>query len=96
MICGEHPELVLDGSETCSPDSYKSYTEVPKRYSGLWDQICVDEICNFGMYSLVYLILYPDCPIERIICISLYPNVPITRVINIINSRKGIEVNPPL
>ena len=34
------------------------------------------------MYSLVYLILYP--------------NVPIGRVINIINSCKFNEVNPPL
>ena len=39
-------------------------------------------ICNFGMYSLIYLILYP--------------NVPIKRVINIINSCKFIEVNLPL
>ena len=50
--------------------------------------------CNFGMYSIVYLILYPDVPIERIICISLYPDVPIGRVINIINSCKVNEINP--
>ena len=49
-------------------------------------------ICNFRMYSLVYLILYPDVPIGRIICISLYPDVPIGRVINIIKSCKVNEV----
>ena len=39
-------------------------------------------ICNFGMYSLLYLIFYP--------------NVPIWRFINIINSCKFNEVNPLL
>ena len=49
-------------------------------------------ICNFGMYSLVYLILYPDVPIGRIICISLYSDVPIKTVINIINSCKSLRL----
>ena len=53
-------------------------------------------VCNFGMYSLVYLILYLDVPIKINICISLYPDIPIGRIINIINSCKVIEVNPPL
>ena len=48
------------------------------------------------MYSLVYLILYPDVPVGRIICISLYLDVPIKRIINVIKSCKVIEVNPPL
>ena len=52
-------------------------------------------ICNIGMYSLVYLILYPDVRIEIIICISLYPDVAIERIINIIKSCKVIEFNPP-
>ena len=48
------------------------------------------------MYSLAYLILYPDVPIGIVICISLYLDVPIRRIINIIKSCKVIEVNPPL
>ena len=70
------------------------------------DELCQDNtfivkrecwcICNFEMYSLEYLILYPNVPIGRIIYISLYPDVPIRRVINIIKSCKVIEVNPSL
>ena len=48
------------------------------------------------MYSLVHLILYPDVPIGRIICISLYLDVPIGRVINIKKSCKVNEVNHTL
>ena len=32
--------------------------------------------CNFEMY----LLIIPDVPIERIICISLYLDVPIRRI----------------
>ena len=32
--------------------------------------------CNFE----VYLLIIPDVPIGRIICISLYPDVPIGRI----------------
>ena len=34
--------------------------------------------CNFE----VYLLIIPDVPIERIICISLYPDDPIRRTTN--------------
>ena len=36
-------------------------------------------ICNFEMYSLVYLIFYPDVPTERIICISIYQGMLLSR-----------------
>ena len=42
-------------------------------------------ICNFIMYSLIYFIY----------CISLVPDVPIGRIINVINSCKVIEFDPP-
>ena len=48
------------------------------------------------MYSLVYLILYHDVPIGRIICISLYLDVPIGRVINIIKSCKVEAIVPTI
>ena len=33
FLCWEHLEPVLDGSETCSLDCCKAYSEVPKGYS---------------------------------------------------------------
>ena len=39
MIYDEHPDLVPDGSETCSPDSCKACIELPKRYNGLFSQV---------------------------------------------------------
>ena len=39
MLCSEHLEPIPGESETCSPDSCKACTQVPKRYSGLWPQI---------------------------------------------------------
>ena len=56
------------------------------KWGSNWRQGVCWCICNYGMYSLVYLILYLDVPIGRIICISLYPDVPIRRFINIIKS----------
>ena len=39
-ICFDvNTEPVLDESETCSPNKYKAYIELPKRYNGLWAQI---------------------------------------------------------
>ena len=56
---------------------------------------------------LIFKIKYFDQPADVFVtskfihlyilyCISLYPDVPIMRIINIINSCKFIEVNPPL
>ena len=33
MLCGEHPEPVPDGSETCSPSYFKACIELPEGYS---------------------------------------------------------------
>ena len=77
----------LDDSEknTCANKLCRENTFLVKREC--W---CIS---NSVMYSCVYLILYPDVPIGRIICISLYPDVPIGRFINKIKSCRVIKVN---
>ena len=60
---------------------------------------CVDELCQentFLFKGSVDVFVTLECiHLYILYCISLYPDVRIGSIINIINSCKVIEVNPP-
>ena len=58
-------------------------TTFPKSFSIIYKML---NYCNFE----VYLLIIPDVPIGRIICISLYPDVPIKRITKIHEEKPSV------